>query len=46
LRYDKGVVVDRETGITKSPAQLGGVPELLMADPPFRDWQIVGGHGE
>jgi hypothetical protein len=37
LRYDKGVVADREIGVTKSLAHLGRVPELLMAGSPFRD---------
>ena len=37
LRYDQGVVDDHEIGVTKSPAHLGRVPELLMAGPPFRD---------
>jgi hypothetical protein len=46
LRHDKSVVADRETGITQSLAHLGRVPELLVAGPPLRDRQIVGGHGE
>jgi len=37
LRHDKGVVADREGGVTKSLAHLGRMPELLMAGPPFRD---------
>ena len=37
LRDDKSVIADRESRITKSLTHLGRVPELLMADPPFRD---------
>jgi hypothetical protein len=40
LRYDKGVVVDRESGITKLLAHLGRMPELLMAGPPFGDGSV------
>jgi len=37
LRYDKGVIADRESGVTKSLTHLGRVPELLMDGPPFPD---------
>jgi hypothetical protein len=40
LRYDKGVVVDRESGVTNFLAHLGRMPEPLMAGPPFRDGSV------